>query len=77
MAMIFSVLALLWAVLAIFKVVFAKPEKKLYLEIVHELAERNGITLPTEQLDRDAEAFALNRGHRSARAAEQFIDSLL
>ena len=28
MGMIFSVLALLWAVLAIFKVVFAKPEKK-------------------------------------------------
>ena len=58
-------------------VLFAKPEKRLYLEIVHELAERHGLTIPTEQLDRDAEAFALNRGHRSARAAEQFIDSLL
>ena len=58
-------------------VLFAKPEKKLYLDIVHELAERNGVNIPIEDLDRDAEAFALKRGHRSARAAEQFIDSLL
>ena len=58
-------------------ILFAKPEKKLYLEIVHELAERNGVNIPTDELDRDAEAFALKRGHRSARAAEQFIESLL
>ncbi|MBE6549684.1 MAG: ATP-binding protein [Ruminococcaceae bacterium] len=58
-------------------ILFAKPEKKLYLDIVHELAERNGIDIPMDELDRDAEAFALKRGHRSARAAEQFIDSLL
>lgn len=58
-------------------ILFAKPEKKLYLDIVHELAERNGVTVSTEELDREAEAFALKRGHRSARAAEQFIDSLL
>ena len=58
-------------------ILFAKPEKKLYLQIVHELAERNGVNLPIEELDREAEAFALKRGHRSARAAEQFIDSLL
>ena len=58
-------------------ILFAKPEKKLYLDIVHELAERNGVNISIEDLDRDAEAFALKRGHRSARAAEQFIDSLL
>ena len=58
-------------------ILFAKPEKKLYLQIVHELAERGGITIPSEELEREAEAFALKRGHRSARAAEQFIDSLL
>ena len=57
-------------------VLFAKPEKKLYLEIIHELAERNGIEI-TSELDTKAEAFALNRGYRSARCAEQFIDSLL
>lgn len=57
-------------------ILFAKPEKKLYLEIVHELAIRNGIEI-TPELDTKAEAFALNRGYRSVRCAEQFIDSLL
>lgn len=56
---------------------FAKPEKKLYLEIVHELAQRNGVTMDKEELEIKAEAFALNRGYRSARCAEQFINSLL
>lgn len=58
-------------------VLFAKPEKKLYLEIIHELADRNGIDVPIPDLDRDAEAFALKRGYRSARCAEQFIESLM
>ncbi len=57
-------------------VLFAKPEKKLYLEIIHELAERNGIEV-TAELETAAEAFALSRGYRSARCAEQFIDSLI
>ncbi len=56
---------------------FAKPEKKLYLEIVHELAQRNGVTMDKDELEIKAEAFALNRGYRSARCAEQFINSLL
>ena len=58
-------------------VYFQKPNKLLYLDIVHELAERNGITLEKTQLDVKAEAFALARGSRSPRAAEQFIKSLL
>lgn len=57
-------------------VLFAKPEKKLYLEIIHELAERNGIEV-TQELETKAEAFALQRGYRSARCAEQFIESLI
>ncbi len=56
---------------------FAKPEKKLYLEIVHELATRNGIRMDAETLEREAEAFALRRGYRSARCAEQFVESLM
>ena len=56
---------------------FAKPEKKLYLEIIHQLALRNGITMDKEELEIKAEAFALNRGYRSARCAEQFIESLI
>ena len=58
-------------------VFFSKPEKKLYLEIVHALAKRFNIDMPVEQLDVDAEAFALKRGYRSARCAEQFIKSLI
>ncbi len=58
-------------------VLFQKPDKKLYLEIVHELAERNNIQKDTNELDIEAEAFALRRGNRSARCAEQFIESLM
>jgi len=58
-------------------ILFAKPEKKLYLEIIYELAERYGITMDARELETKAEAFALNRGYRSPRCAEQFIDSLL
>lgn len=58
-------------------VLFAKPEKKLYLEIVNELAARNGVKVDPEELARAAEEFALRRGYRSARCAEQFIYSLL
>lgn len=56
---------------------FEKPNKALYLEIVHELAQKKNIQMDPTELDIRAEAFALNRGHRSARCAEQFIDSLL
>ena len=58
-------------------VLFSKPNKALYLEIVHELAERVGITTPKAELDILAEAFALRKGNRSARCAEQFIESLM
>ncbi len=57
-------------------VLFAKPEKKLYLDIVRELASRHGIE-NSDELLRGAEEFALRRGNRSARAAEQYIDSLI
>lgn len=58
-------------------VLFQKPNKTLYLEIVRELADRAGITMDKSELDIKAEAFALRRGSRSARCAEQFINSLL
>ena len=58
-------------------ILFAKPSKPLYLEIVKELAQRNGVTMDESELFTKAEAFALNRGYRSARCAEQFIDSLM
>ena len=58
-------------------VLFQKPNKQLYLEIVRELAQKHGIALPLQELEIKAEAFALRKGNRSARCAEQFIDSLL
>ena len=58
-------------------VLFAKPDKKLYLEIVRELADRSNIETDRKELEIQAEAFALRKGNRSARCAEQFIDSLL
>ncbi len=57
-------------------VLFQKPNKALYLDIVHELAKAKGVTIDAE-LDTQAEAFALKKGNRSARCAQQFIDSLL
>lgn len=58
-------------------VYFSKPNKQLYLEIVHSLARKKGICMDAGQLDIKAEAFALAKGSRSPRAAEQFVDSLL
>ncbi len=58
-------------------ILFAKPSKPLYLEIIKELAKRKGVTMNEDELFIKAEAFALNRGYRSARCAEQFIDSLI
>ena len=56
---------------------FTKPNKQLYLQIVKELAARAGITMDEKELELQAEAFALRKGNRSARCAEQFINSLL
>lgn len=58
-------------------VYFSKPNKILYLDIVHSLAKRYGIAFEQNELDVKAEAFALNKGSRSPRAAEQFIKSLI
>lgn len=58
-------------------VYFEKPNKNLYLEIVFALATRNNIKINKEELTLKAETFALNRGNRSPRVAEQFINSLI
>lgn len=57
-------------------VYFSRPNKALYLDIVRSLAVKHGIT-PDAELDRRAEAFALAKGSRSPRAAEQFINSII
>ena len=58
-------------------VLFSKPNKALYLEIVKELAKRFEIKINEKELEIQAEAFALRKGNRSVRCAEQFIKSLL
>ena len=58
------------------QITFQKPDKNTYLDIVRSLAKEQGLYCD-EQLDIQAERFALNRGGRSARAARQFVDSLL
>lgn len=58
-------------------VYFEKPNKLLFLDIVHKLAEKKGIKADSRELDIKAEAFALAKGSRSPRTAEQFINSLL
>ena len=58
-------------------VYFGQPSKQLYLKIVIELAERNKVDIDKNTLEMRAEEFALRRGNRSARCAEQFIKSLI
>ena len=58
-------------------VYYQKPNKALYLQIVNDLAKRYNVTMDENELGIKAEAFALSKGSRSPRAAEQFIKSLL
>lgn len=58
-------------------VLFSKPKKELYMQIVTALVKENGIEMDPKELELKAEAFALAKGGRSARVAGQFADSLL
>lgn len=59
------------------KISFSKPNKAEYLEIVYALAEQCGLDIPRDELEIEAERFAVGRSGRSARAAKQFIDKTL
>ncbi len=56
---------------------FFRPDKALYLEIVHDLAAHHGITMDSARLDAEAERFALQRAGRSPRIARQFVEALV
>ena len=58
------------------RVTFQKPDKKLYLSIIDELARQYDIKMPIDEIEMKAEAFALSRGGRSPRIAKQFIEYL-
>lgn len=58
-------------------VLFTKPGKSEYLEIVEGMAAQHNIALPQEELFLKAEQFALLHSGRSARVAKQFIEHLM
>lgn len=55
---------------------FSRPDKATYLDIVHNIVNKEGFEYDTQKLDAAAEKFALKRGTRSGRAAKQFIDGI-
>ncbi len=59
------------------RVLFDKPNKDTFLEIVRKLAALKRISVDDEELCAGAERFALRGGGRSARLARQYIDSLV
>lgn len=58
-------------------ITFQRPQKKLYLDIVHELARQVGLSMNEAELDLSAEQYALCKSGRSPRAARQLIDKLV
>ena len=58
-------------------ILFTKPNKALFTQIVTSLAKEKGIDMEESALMIQAEAFALAKGGRSARVAGQFIDNLI
>ena len=59
------------------QITFQKPNRQTYLGIVRHLAQERGLEYDPVQLEIEAERFVLGRGSRSARAAAQFVDSLM
>ena len=56
---------------------FSKPSQKEYFNIVLELAHRQGIHMPDEELRAEANKWELSHGGMSGRTAQQFMDYLL
>lgn len=59
------------------RVWFGAPDQDRYLDIVHALAQKRGIELGREELDRRALQWAERNNGRSGRTAQQFIDGLV
>lgn len=53
---------------------FGTPDKRQFQGIVKALAERNGVTMPEEELLLEANKWELSHGGLSGRTAQQFID---
>ncbi|MCM1227754.1 MAG: ATP-binding protein [Clostridium sp.] len=59
------------------KISFSKPNKSEYLEIVCGLAKQQGLDIPREELEKEAERFAVGRSGRSARTAKYFVEKMI
>ena len=57
-------------------ITFSRPDKAQYLSIVSYLAELYGIDMDEQELYRQAEIYALERGGRSPRVAKQFLEQV-
>ena len=55
---------------------YPSPTQQEYLHIVRELATRNRIDLPSDELDARALQWQMRNSGKSGRSAQQFIDSL-
>lgn len=58
-------------------ITFSRPDKATYIGIVRRLLDENRIEYDPTALEAAAERFALSRASRSARAAKQFVDSVI
>ena len=56
---------------------FYECDQNLYLEIVRSYANSFGVNIETEELDKRALQWQVQRGSRSGRVAKQFVVSLL
>ena len=59
------------------RIYYGAPSKKEFQTIVKELAQRNKITMPEEELLLEANKWELSHGGLTGRTAQQFIDHLL
>ncbi len=57
-------------------ILFSRPDKKMYFEIVKKLAAKKNIRIPETELTARADVYALKKGGYSPRAAEQFTNIL-
>ena len=57
------------------RILFDKPNKATYIEIVKGLCKLRGFKADPETIEAEAEQYAIRGGGRSARIARQFVDS--
>ena len=58
------------------QLIFAAPDQDHYLAIVQSMSKRRGITIPVQDLERQALQWAQFQNGRSGRTARQFMDFL-